>query len=71
VLVSDSIHEAIGTDEAYGFKSVRPRNLKGFGRTRFWVLRRAGDESPHPTWRIPVIERVLDEVLDPMRPSDA
>jgi adenylate cyclase len=72
VLVSDSAHDAIGEEnEAFTFKPVRPRNLKGFGRTRFWVIRRTGDERPHPTWRLPTLERVLDEVLDPLRSSES
>jgi adenylate cyclase len=42
VLVSDSMHDALANDPRYEFSSIRPHNLKGFGRTRFWkVSRRA------------------------------
>jgi adenylate cyclase len=52
VLVSDSIHDALAETPGYAFKGVRPRNLKGFGRTRYWVLRREGAEDERPTWKI-------------------
>lgn len=54
VLVSDSIHQALQDAPGFTFKSVRPRNLKGFGRTRYWVLRREGDEAPGPRWKLPI-----------------
>ena len=40
VLVSSSIHDALENDPRYEFSSVRPQNLKGFGRTRFWRVKR-------------------------------
>jgi adenylate cyclase len=40
VLVSGSVHDALEDDPRYEFSSVRPQSLKGFGRTRFWRVRR-------------------------------
>jgi adenylate cyclase len=54
VLISDSIHEALEDEPGFSFREVRPQNLKGFGRTRFWVLRREGDEAPRRILRIPI-----------------
>jgi adenylate cyclase len=52
VLVSDTIHDALEEEHAYAFRAVRARSLKGFGRTRFWVLRREGAEDDHPAWKL-------------------
>lgn len=54
VLISDSMHEALEDEPGFQFRAVRPQNLKGFGRTRVWVLRREGEESPRLPWRITV-----------------
>ena len=54
VLVSDTIHEVLDEVDGLAFKAVRPRNLKGFGRTRYWVLRREGAEGERPRWKLPV-----------------
>jgi adenylate cyclase len=54
VLVSDSVHDALEDLGGYAFRSVRPRNLKGFGRTRYWVLRREGAEEKRPVWKLPI-----------------
>ncbi len=54
VLVSDSIHDTLEDAPGYVFRSVRPRSLKGFGRTRYWVLRREGAEDKRPAWKLPI-----------------
>jgi len=43
VLVSSSIQKALEDDSRYEFHPVRPQVLKGFGRTRFWAVRRRSD----------------------------
>lgn len=40
VLVSAKIHDALEEDPRFEFTAVRPQALKGFGRTRFWRVRR-------------------------------
>ena len=40
VLVSSSIRDALQDDPRYDFRPVRAQTLKGFGRTKFWVVRR-------------------------------
>ena len=52
VLVSDTVHDALEEESGYAFKSVRARNLKGFGRTRYWVLRREGAEDDRPRLKL-------------------
>ena len=44
-VVSDEIHEALEGDERFGWKSLRPRRLKGIGWTPLWVLTRPGEGS--------------------------
>jgi adenylate cyclase len=61
VLVSESVHEALEEEPGFAFKAARPRSFKGFGRTRFWVLRREGEEEKRPAWRRP-IERLPIEL---------
>jgi adenylate cyclase len=66
ILVSDTIHEALKDDPDYDFRGVPPRSLKGFGRTRFWVLRRKGAAENVPIWKVALpklaeIARVLDD----------
>jgi adenylate cyclase len=65
VLVSDTIHVALDADPDYEFRGVPPRSLKGFGRTRFWVLRRTGDKRDTPVWKVtlPKIARLIDGEL--------
>jgi adenylate cyclase len=41
VLVSDEVREAVSDEAGYTWRQVGPQRLKGFGRLRFWVLRRA------------------------------
>jgi len=43
VLVSASVHDALENDPRYEFSAVRPQVLKGFGRTRFWRVKRASE----------------------------
>jgi adenylate cyclase len=43
VLVSASVHDALQDDERYELHAVRPQVLKGFGRTRFWTVRRRAE----------------------------
>lgn len=69
VLVSDSLHEALEEEPGFEFKSVRARNLKGFGRTRYWVLRREGDERKGPRWKLP-IELAEIPLLDKLERRD-
>jgi adenylate cyclase len=52
VLVSDTVHEALESETGYAFKSVRARSLKGFGRTRYWVLRREGADDERPRLKL-------------------
>jgi adenylate cyclase len=40
VIVSSSIQKVLSEDARYEFHPVRPQVLKGFGRTRIWVVRR-------------------------------
>ena len=56
VLVSDSIRDSLPEEEGFTFRSVRPHFLKGFGLTRYWVLRREGDERPRRLFKIPFLE---------------
>jgi adenylate cyclase len=44
-VVSDEIHEALGGDDRFGWKALRPRRLKGIGWTPLWVLSRPGEGS--------------------------
>jgi adenylate cyclase len=37
VLVSDEVHEGLAGDESFGWKSLRPRRLKGIGSVPLWV----------------------------------
>jgi adenylate cyclase len=52
LLVSDSVHDELEGDDDFSFKSVRRQHLKGFGRTRFWVLRRPGKEAERPERKV-------------------
>jgi len=60
VLVSDSIHDALQDEPDLAFRAVRPQFLKGFGRTRFWVLRKEGAERPRPMWKVPLPLRAVE-----------
>ncbi|MEX0874024.1 MAG: adenylate/guanylate cyclase domain-containing protein [Actinomycetota bacterium] len=60
VLVSDSIHEGLVDEPGFAFRPVRPQNLKGFGRTRFWVLRREGAQKLRPMWKVPLPLRGIE-----------
>jgi adenylate cyclase len=42
-VVSDEVHEALEGDDRFGWKSLRPRRLKGIGITPLWVLTRPDD----------------------------
>ena len=66
VLVSDSIRDALEETEGFAFRGVRPRNLKGFGRTRYWVLRREGAEDERP--RMEAVRRPADRAARPAVP---
>ncbi|MBV8160841.1 MAG: adenylate/guanylate cyclase domain-containing protein [Acidimicrobiia bacterium] len=44
-VVSDEIHESLEDDERFGWKSLRPRRLKGIGWTPLWVLTRPDEGS--------------------------
>jgi adenylate cyclase len=44
VLVSEELGAQLTTDVAFTLRHLRPLNLKGIGRVRAWVLRRAHDE---------------------------
>jgi adenylate cyclase len=46
-VVSDEVHEALEGDDRFGWKSLRPRRLKGIGITPLWVLTRPDDGSEH------------------------
>lgn len=65
ILVSETIHDALAGDPDYVFRTVLPRSLKGFGRTRFWVLRRS-DEAGERAWKValPKISEIV-RALDP------
>ncbi len=55
VLVSDSIHDALEDQPGFAFRAVRPQSLKGFGRTKFWVLRKEGAEPQQRLmWKVPL-----------------
>ena len=43
VLASSSVQHTLEADPRYEFHPVRSQVLKGFGRTRFWVVRRRRD----------------------------
>jgi adenylate cyclase len=60
VLVSDSINDALESEAGFAFRAVRPQFLKGFGRTKFWVLRREGAEKPRPMWKVPLPLRAVE-----------
>jgi adenylate cyclase len=60
ILVSDTIREALTEDEAFEFRAVLPRTLKGFGRTRFWVLRRTGAADAVPIWKVALPKRIAE-----------
>ncbi len=60
ILVSDSIHDLLADDPDFAFRAVRPQFLKGFGRTKFWVLRRVGQEKPRPMWKVPLPLRAVE-----------
>ena len=70
VLVSELVHDALADTPGYAFRSVRPRNLKGFGRTRYWVLRREGAEAERPKWKLPELTE-LPDLLFPDRSTSA
>ncbi len=66
ILVSDTMHEGLTGDPDYEFRSVLPRNLKGFGRTRFYVLRRKDAEGRVPVWKLALpklaeVTKLLDQ----------
>jgi adenylate cyclase len=44
-VVSDEIHDALEDDDRFDWKALRPRRLKGIGRTPLWVLARAGENA--------------------------
>jgi adenylate cyclase len=46
-VVSDEVHEALEEDDRFGWKSLRPRRLKGIGITPLWVLLRPEEGSHH------------------------
>jgi len=41
VVVSESVHDALGSDPAYAWRSLRPRTFKGIGRVPIWRVRRS------------------------------
>jgi adenylate cyclase len=52
VLASAELGERLGTEPAYVLRHLRAVRLKGVGRVRPWVVRRAtGEAPPHPTER--------------------
>ena len=40
VVVSESVHEQLGDDPDYAWRSLRPRTFKGIGRVPIWRVRR-------------------------------
>ena len=64
VLVSDSLHDLLHEVPEFNFRPVRTRMLKGFGRTKYWVLRREGHEEDRQKWKIPT---VFGELIDELR----
>ena len=48
VVVSPDIHDALGADTTFVFRSLRSHYLKDIGRMRLWALRSADDESEQP-----------------------
>ena len=40
VVVSESVHDALGEDPDYAWRSLRPRTFKGIGRVPIWRVRR-------------------------------
>ena len=58
-IVSESVHERLKDDPAFGWKPLRPRRLKGIGPTPLWVLMRAGQKPPA---RVPTdVKKRIDE----------
>jgi adenylate cyclase len=45
VVVAGDVHDAVGDDERFAFKSLRTRYLKDIGRVQLYAVRRAGDTS--------------------------
>jgi adenylate cyclase len=66
VLVSDSVHDLLEDVPEFNFRPVRARMLKGFGRTKYWVLRREGHEEERQKWKIPT---VFGELIEELRES--
>ena len=40
VVVSEAVHDALGEDPDYAWRSLRPRTFKGIGRVPIWRVRR-------------------------------
>jgi adenylate cyclase len=48
IVVGRSMHDHLVDDGRYRLRSMRPRNLKDFGRVPLWVLRRSGQRDGPP-----------------------
>jgi adenylate cyclase len=74
VVVSTELQEALGDDESFAWRSMRPRYLKNIGRVTLWVLRRAGDRQPsmlaniverRADFRTQIKEAIAERLLEP------
>ncbi|RIK08710.1 MAG: hypothetical protein DCC49_08490 [Acidobacteria bacterium] len=48
VVVADEVHEALESSEAFEWRALRPRRLKGIGRADLWTVRRPGTAERRP-----------------------
>ncbi len=74
VIVSTEVHDLLAEDDAYAWRTMRPRYLKNIGRVELWVMRRSGERSPNmfqsivdrrTDFRQAVKEAIAERLLEP------
>jgi adenylate cyclase len=74
VVVSSEVHDLLAEDDAYQWRTMRPRYLKNIGRVTLWVMRRSGERTPNmfsaiverrTDFRQAVKEAIAEKLLEP------